>query len=596
MLLKRLIAIGVLPVVLAFAPNASAATFMVNTTRDMPDTNPGDGVCRTELGQCSLRGAIQETNVFDDANRISVPDGDFGLWIDSPDPATDTDAVGDLDITGKDLVIEGSGATIIDANRIDRVFEVDASDPVLITRVAITGGLADVGGGVLSESDDLLTIENSTIADNRALASGGGLAAPDATVLSNTTVVDNDAPTGGGIVKVGDGELILTNTIVARNDGGNCSFEEGTLPIESHGGNLDSRVSCRLVGVDDLSNVRPLLLPFRNGVYPLGADSPAIDGAVTCLETDQRGVDRPIGPRCDIGAYERDTTDDPPPSCPDRSLHLIPANADSMVEQNDPAKNFGDDASLKVRSALNSNTRVLARFPLPDIPAGCAIIGSTLRFHADGFDEGRRLEVLRLASNWTELGVDWNNQPDMTGDAATIPSNGGWLLWPITDQLGDLYSLGNFGFGVRDAVEDDTGEQTFDSRETTDGPLLAVVFGTPGTPGTPSPLTTRDRLRVTLTAKPLRSRALQRVLVRFRVNTRARVRATITRATIARRGRRTVRSTQTVGPGRHTLRVRAPGRPGRYTLTLRARSPNGQRASVRTRLVVIQSQPPGVTG
>jgi CSLREA domain-containing protein len=502
--LPILIATLALAAVLVLAPSAIAATFTVTSTTDAVDTNPGDGVCRTPLFQCSLRAAIQEADVHPGPDEVLVPNGTFTLTRISPDPANDDITGGDVDITGEELVISGSGATVINANHIDRVFENTASDPVTISGLAITGGLADVGGGVLNEGDAPLTLENVTISGNEATPAppppaevslgGGGVAALDATVFINATVADNHAPpgAGGGIGKFGDSQVVVFNTIVAGNPGDNCAFEPGTLPIESLGGNLDSHVTCRLADPSDLSNVRPLLTPLEgDGVHALRPDSPAINrglnlsaehpdlGRLRCPPTDQRGVARPIGPRCDIGAYERNTAGDPPPSCPDRSIHLPGADADSTVDQSDPEKNFGEDSSLKVRSAPGGNMRALVRFPLPAIPPGCAVIGSTLRLTAGGSVAGRTLEVLRLASNWTELGVRWINQPATDGDPALAPSGEPIVMWGVTDQLGDMYLLGNFGLLIRDAIENDNGEQVFDSRETPDPPVLSVVFGSP---------------------------------------------------------------------------------------------------------------------
>ena len=34
----------------------------VNTANDLPDTSPGDGLCHTSAGNCSLRAAITEAN------------------------------------------------------------------------------------------------------------------------------------------------------------------------------------------------------------------------------------------------------------------------------------------------------------------------------------------------------------------------------------------------------------------------------------------------------------------------------------------------------------------------------------------------------
>ena len=50
---------------------ASAATFVVNTTADAPDATPGDGICRTAGGVCTLRAAIQEANVTTASDTIA---------------------------------------------------------------------------------------------------------------------------------------------------------------------------------------------------------------------------------------------------------------------------------------------------------------------------------------------------------------------------------------------------------------------------------------------------------------------------------------------------------------------------------------------
>lgn len=49
----------------------SAATFTVNSTDDGPDANPGDGVCATSGGTCTLRAAIQEANALTGTDTIN---------------------------------------------------------------------------------------------------------------------------------------------------------------------------------------------------------------------------------------------------------------------------------------------------------------------------------------------------------------------------------------------------------------------------------------------------------------------------------------------------------------------------------------------
>ena len=62
--------------------------------------------------------------------------------------------------------------------------------------------------------------------------------------------------------------------------------------------------------VGDLLGTNPKLEPFINDnggptrTFMLLPDSPAINYAQGCPATDQRGVDRPIGAGCDVGAVE----------------------------------------------------------------------------------------------------------------------------------------------------------------------------------------------------------------------------------------------------------------------------------------------------
>ena len=53
------------------SPTATGAVFTVNTTDDTPDVAPGDGVCDTGGGPCSLRAAIMESNAMTGTDTIA---------------------------------------------------------------------------------------------------------------------------------------------------------------------------------------------------------------------------------------------------------------------------------------------------------------------------------------------------------------------------------------------------------------------------------------------------------------------------------------------------------------------------------------------
>src|SRR5260221_8739452 len=67
--LCRLIAWAALSLV---AVPGHAATFVVNTTADTADANPGDGICADSSNACSLRAAVQEANALAGADTIQL--------------------------------------------------------------------------------------------------------------------------------------------------------------------------------------------------------------------------------------------------------------------------------------------------------------------------------------------------------------------------------------------------------------------------------------------------------------------------------------------------------------------------------------------
>jgi len=197
------------------------------------------------------------------------------------------------------------------------------------------------GGGVFVRDGSTASLYNTNVDNNQANGnSGGGIRAIEAdVVLRNTTVTGNAAPDGGGISSTDnlpdDHAFTLENTIVADNrDIGttgetynDCRDVGTTISVESLGHNLvGSEFGCSIVtkkpsdqigsGVD---GSQPPIIPLlttegyyggpnfilSNGLQP---QSPAVNagpkGQRCDSTTDIRGVPRPFGKRCDIGAYE----------------------------------------------------------------------------------------------------------------------------------------------------------------------------------------------------------------------------------------------------------------------------------------------------
>ena len=171
-----------------------------------------------------------------------------------------------------------------------------------VTNSTFSGNTAEGSGGGISSSG-MLSVTNSTFSGNRAAYYGGGILNFSTLDVSNSSLSGNAASYGGGISNYFHGTLTLQNTIIADSNGGNCSNYSS---LTDGGGNLswpDS--SCPGLNVD------PLLGPLQDNGGPtqtlaLLVGSPAIDAALlaNCPATDQRGISRPQGVGCDIGAFE----------------------------------------------------------------------------------------------------------------------------------------------------------------------------------------------------------------------------------------------------------------------------------------------------
>jgi hypothetical protein len=127
---------------LLLPPSAGAVVpgipITVNDTRDVPDSNIGDGQCDAAGPRgCTLRAAVQEANALLGENTISIPAGTYEIEV--PYVNEDTPSTGDHDIADTVKIVgAGPGLTIIDggfplpdqpieARGIDRLFEIHPS-------------------------------------------------------------------------------------------------------------------------------------------------------------------------------------------------------------------------------------------------------------------------------------------------------------------------------------------------------------------------------------------------------------------------------------------------------------------------------------
>lgn len=218
------------PLVSWFSQEARAATFTVDSTADAVDANPGDGICATITGTCTLRAAVQESNALPGIDVICVPAGFYplGLFGSGENAA----ATGDLDITD-DLVIKGAGtsATIIEGFSMDRVFDIAQSDTISVTMTGLTvqGGSAPLEGGGIRYGSRL-TMRNCRVRNCDSNFTGGGLASTNGIfdqprlTMVDCVVRNNDAPffggSGGGIDATFSFSLLLIRCDISSNNSG----------------------------------------------------------------------------------------------------------------------------------------------------------------------------------------------------------------------------------------------------------------------------------------------------------------------------------------------------------------------------------------
>jgi predicted outer membrane repeat protein len=183
------------------------------------------------------------------------------------------------------------------------------SNPTL-TNVTFGNNSAYYGGG-MRNSNSAPALLNVTFSSNQASDGGGGMynLMGSNPMLTNVTFSQNSAETDGGGVYNSDSSPIIRNTILWGNSSPDLlqiTDSGSSAPIVS-----DSVIQGGYTGGANIITSDPLLATLAdNGGYTqthaLLTGSSAIDtgNAAVCPASDQRGVARPQGAGCDIGAYE----------------------------------------------------------------------------------------------------------------------------------------------------------------------------------------------------------------------------------------------------------------------------------------------------
>jgi hypothetical protein len=192
-----------------------------------------------------------------------------------PEGAGGTGSLGSIVV--RDSTISGNSALNSGAGGIGAIGPITVSNSTVVDNEA--GHLG--GGGVFSDTS--VTLIYATVVGNRVTAAAANLIAPTLTAFGSVVAL----PAGG------TGNCIATTTANGFNysDDSTCGFAEGgdplLAPLEDNGGPTLTRA--------------PLATSPLVGAIP--TDSCQADGAAG-ITTDQRGVTRPQGLACDIGAVD----------------------------------------------------------------------------------------------------------------------------------------------------------------------------------------------------------------------------------------------------------------------------------------------------
>ena len=175
------------------------------------------------------------------------------------------------------------------------------------------------GGAVATLFGFGLTIESSTFHKNRITSRSAAAVIANfaSATINNSTFIDNTGPSGTTVLY---GSLTVNNSIIAQSSASMIKVCNSGPTVSGNRGNLVTDNSCPGVtssypaapatnsAIVSFANLKLGELSYRgyaNKTIPLLSGSVALDFWTGCSGSDQRGISRPQGGSCDVGAYER---------------------------------------------------------------------------------------------------------------------------------------------------------------------------------------------------------------------------------------------------------------------------------------------------
>jgi CSLREA domain-containing protein len=237
---------------------ALSTTFVVNDLGDADDASPGNGICATVAGDCTLRAAIRETNALPGIDTIT-----FGVGVTGTIPFGTGGGTYQIDDF---LYLNGPGARQLTIHGIGtRIFKVNAGVTFSLSNLTITNGGSggattpfSFGGGAIWNDRGRLFPTNVTFSANYSCTPvptctsghghGGAIANTGYLEVYNSTFVNNVSPPGrwGGAIYnfrfvddttgiIYDGRAVIVNSTFFGNSagghGGGIANDGGDLTV-----------------------------------------------------------------------------------------------------------------------------------------------------------------------------------------------------------------------------------------------------------------------------------------------------------------------------------------------------------------------------
>ena len=267
----------------------------------------------TAIGAAGKSGGSADGGAIDTGGTQTIEGSEFSG--NRADTTAGTGSSGGIS-DGGGLEVAAIGPTVLSSSTFDGNVADSSGNGVGL------GGIAEGGGAFMITNAPTMSATNVTFTGNVARSTAGGIVeagglsfgsnSPVIT-LTNATLSANTVSGGealGGDAALGGTNTHVENTVVSAGLGAPGSENCIGSPL-SLGHNLDSLDECSFHGSGDLINTDPKLGPLADNGGPVATmgllgGSPAIDAGASagCPATDARGVLRPVGLACDIGAFE----------------------------------------------------------------------------------------------------------------------------------------------------------------------------------------------------------------------------------------------------------------------------------------------------